>query len=72
MGNLFATPVPETEEFKTEFLRVQAAVAALPAEPDSQGDVESCQLRLQFVQLKIACAQARASRQGSLIAGRAA
>ncbi|KAI3427933.1 hypothetical protein D9Q98_006324 [Chlorella vulgaris] len=57
MGNLFASPVPETEEFATEFLRVQAAVAALPAEPDSQGDIESCQLRLQFVQLKIACAQ---------------
>ncbi|KAI3432449.1 hypothetical protein D9Q98_004000 [Chlorella vulgaris] len=47
MGNLFATPLPETAEFAAEFLRVQAAVAASACSP----------LQLEFVELKIVCAQ---------------
>jgi hypothetical protein len=50
MGNLFATPLPETAEFAAEFLRVQAAVAASACSP----------LQLEFVELKIVCAQVRA------------
>ncbi|KAL4856698.1 hypothetical protein ACK3TF_003105 [Chlorella vulgaris] len=49
MGNLFATPLPETAEFAAEFLRVQAAVAASACSP----------LQLKFVELKIVCAQVR-------------